>query len=66
MATWDFLYLAIMSSKKTSAPNSEHGRYTEIGGVRVKLAPAKRVLPKAEDARIRRAVKDFYAGKKAK
>ena len=55
-----------MPSKKTSASSAEHGRYTEIGGVRVKLAPAKRVLPKAEDARIRRAVKDFYAGKKAK
>ena len=55
-----------MSSKKTSQPSAEHGRYTEIGGVRVKLAPAKRVLPKAEDARIRQAVKDFYADKKAK
>jgi hypothetical protein len=54
-----------MSSKKASR-SAEHGRFTEIGGVRVKLAPAKRVLPKAEDERIRQAVKDFYAGKKAK
>lgn len=52
-----------MSAKKSTARS---GRYTEIGGVRVKLAPAKRVLPKAEDARIRQAVKDFYAGKRAK
>lgn len=54
-----------MSTKKASR-GAEHGRFTEIGGVRVKLAPAKRVLPKAEDERIRQAVKDFYAGKKAK
>ena len=59
-------YICGMSSKKTSASSADHGRYTEIGGVRVKLAPAKRVLPKAEDARIRQAVKDFYADKKAK
>jgi hypothetical protein len=54
------------AKKKSSRSVAPTGRYTEIGGVRVKLAPAKRVLPKAEDARIRQAVKDFYAGKKAK
>jgi hypothetical protein len=54
-----------MAAKKSSR-SATTGRFTEIGGVRVKLAPVKRVLPKAEDARIRQAVKDFYAGKKAK
>ena len=54
-----------MKTKKSSR-SATRGRYTEIGGVRVKLAPAKRVLPKAEDARIRQAVKDFYAARKAK
>lgn len=55
------------SKKSSSAPRtSPSGRYTEIGGVRVKLAPVKRVLPKNEDARLRRAVKDFYADKKAR
>ena len=54
-----------MAAKKSS-PSTRTGRYTEIGGVRVKLAPAKRVLPKSEDTRLRQAVKDFYAGRKAK
>ncbi len=55
-----------MVAKKSSRNATTSGRYTEIGGVRVKLAPVKRVLPKAEDARIRQAVKDFYATRKAK
>jgi hypothetical protein len=58
-----------MAAKKSSsnvARNASTGRYTVIGGVRVKLAPAKRLLPKEERARIRQAVKDFYAEKKAK
>jgi hypothetical protein len=55
-----------MAAKKSSSAARSTGRYTEIGGVRVKLAPAKRVLPKPEDARLRQAVKDFYAEKKSK
>ncbi len=56
-----------MSAKaKSSKPRASAGRYTEVGGVKVKLAPAWRVLPKTEDARLRQAVKDFYADKKAK
>lgn len=55
-----------MSAKKKSLKAPISGRYTEIGGVKVKLAPAWRVLPKTEDTRLRQAVKDFYAGKKAK
>ncbi|MCR6646239.1 MAG: hypothetical protein NVV62_17855 [Terricaulis sp.] len=57
-----------MAAKKSSAAarNTQTGRFTEIGGVRVKLAPAKRVLPKAEDARLRKAVKDFYEEKKGR
>mgnify|MGYP003580796478 CR=1 FL=1 len=54
-----------MAAKKSSK-GAARARYTEIGGVRVKLVPMKRVLPKAEDARIRQAVKDFYASGKAK
>jgi hypothetical protein len=58
-----------MAAKKSSsraARETTSGRYTIIGGVRVKLAPAKRLLPREEAARIRQAVKDFYAEKKAK
>lgn len=58
-----------MTAKKsspTATRETSRGRYTVIGGVRVKLAPPWRVLSKEEDARIRQAVKDFYAGKKAK
>ncbi|HRO03622.1 MAG TPA: hypothetical protein PLS69_08490 [Terricaulis sp.] len=56
-----------MAAKKSPvARDAKSGRFTEIGGVRVKLAPAKRVLPKAEDARLRQAVKDFYAEKKSR
>lgn len=55
-----------MSSKKSVQREATTGRFTEIGGVRVKLAPEKRLLPKDERARIRQAVKDFYAEKKAK
>lgn len=54
------------SSSTSAARETVSGRYTVIGGVRVKLAPPWRLLPKEEDARIRQAVKDFYAGKKAK
>jgi hypothetical protein len=58
-----------MAAKKSSSSASrkaDRGRYTVIGGVRVKLAPFQRLLPKEERARIRQAVKDFYADKKAK
>jgi hypothetical protein len=56
-----------MAAKKSSsnARKSDRGRYTVIGGVRVKLAPPQRLLPKEERARIRQAVKDFYAEKKS-
>jgi hypothetical protein len=55
-----------MAAKKSSnARETSKGRYTVIGGVRVRLAPFKRLLPKEERARIRQAVKDFYAEKKA-
>jgi hypothetical protein len=50
----------------TNARSAHTGCYTVIGGVRVKLAPFKRLLPKDERARIRQAVKDFYADKRAK
>jgi hypothetical protein len=56
-------------TEKKSPSSTRHtgpGRVTSIGGVRVKLAPAKRVLPKAEDTRLRQAVRDFYAAKKTK
>lgn len=60
-------YTHLMPAKtKSTKLRATEGRYTEIGGVRVKLAPAWRVLPKIEDARLRQAVKDFYADKKAK
>jgi hypothetical protein len=56
-----------MAAKKSpNARETSKGRYTVIGGVRVKLAPFKRLLPKEARARIRQAVKDFYADKKAK
>jgi hypothetical protein len=56
-----------MSKKKSSSPRrtSPAGRFTEIGGVRVELAPAKKLLPAGKVAQIRRAVRDFYADKKA-
>jgi hypothetical protein len=58
--------VATKKSSSNAARKSDRGRYTVIGGVRVKLAPAKSLLPKEERARIRQAVKDFYADKKAK
>lgn len=54
------------AAKKSTSPRAATWRVTVIGGVRVRLAPYKRVLPKEEDQRLRQAVKDFYAGKKGK
>jgi len=58
--------MAPKKSSSNAARDSKIGRFTVVGGVRVKLAPPWRVLPKEEDARIRQAVKDFYAEKKSK
>lgn len=58
--------MAAKKSSSSAARETTTGRFTVIGGVRVKLAPPWRLLSKEEDARIRQAVKDFYAGKKAK
>ncbi|MBI1251756.1 MAG: hypothetical protein GC189_09820 [Alphaproteobacteria bacterium] len=52
------------AAQKTTAKR-DRSRYTVIGGVKVKLAPRKNLLPKAERAAIRKAVRDFYADKKA-
>lgn len=58
--------MAAKKSSSNAARDTRTGRFTVVGGVRVKLAPPWRVLPKEEDARIRQAVKDFYAEKKSK